>query len=161
MTKSVRDSMAAAAFAEEGEFETARQLMQQSDKAAKKVILSVDELEIKPKLIDYALDLCQRVGGQLEVFQILKPSMVEKAAQSLLNPIVEKLTNMGIKYELAFGRGKLEDELIKHAEGRRNILFVLLKSFAKNGKQNNADNINVVRIMNKLKCPVVVFSDKT
>ncbi len=152
--------MAAVAFAEEGEFETARQLMQQSDNTAKKVILSVDELELKPKLINYALDLCQRVGGQLEVFHILKPSMVGKTAQYLLNPMVEKLKEMGVKYELAFGRGKLEDELIKHAEGRRNILFVVLKSIAKKGMREKASDINVVRVMNKLKCPVVVFSDK-
>ena len=159
--KSLERSMAAVAFAEEGEFETARQLMQKPlGDTEKKVVLSVDDPEIKPKLISYALDLCQRVGGRLEVLHVLKPAMAGKTAQLLLNPVVEKLKNMGIKYELTFGREKLEDEVVKYTDGRRNILFVVLKSIARNGQQKNGEGLNVVQIMDKLKCPVVVFSDK-
>ncbi len=158
--KSLENSMAAVAFAEAGEFDMARSFMEPAVKTNKKVILSITDLDIKPKLVSYALDLCKRAGGQLEVLHILKPSWAGKTAQFFLNPLAEKLTEMGITYKLAFGNGSLEDELIRHTANKRNILFVVLKSIAKNNRGKNDTAINVMQIMDSLKCPVVVFSDK-
>jgi hypothetical protein len=156
--------MAAVAFAEEGEFETAQRFISpEADKAGKKVVLSLDDPEIKPQLIKYALDLCRRVGGQLEVLHILKqPGTAKTAAEFFLNPMVEKLREMGVKYDLIVGNVKPEDELVRQTENRRNILFVVLDSISRTRDLDNDGNgLNVVRIMNKLNCPVVVFSDKT
>lgn len=158
--KGFENAMAAVAFAEAGEAEMARSFMGPAGTGEKKVVLSVSDPEIKPKLISYALDLCQRVGGRLEVLHVLKPVLNEKSTRMTLVPLAEELNSIGVGYRLAFGDGNLEDEVIKNTTNMRNILLVVLKSIAQQDQLQDRDNVNVLRLIDRLKCPVVVFSDK-
>ncbi|MCL7489349.1 MAG: hypothetical protein M8357_14375 [Desulfobulbaceae bacterium] len=150
----IQDAMAAVAYAEEGEFDTAREILGPEDEKKKRVILGIDDLEIKPKLIKYASELSQRVGGKLEVLQFIPPSTPDCAFASMHNQKVELKKEMGIAYKIITAPGTVEEDLLAYARKKRNILLVLLKSI-----DNGEKTINIMHVMAKLNCPVVVFSE--
>lgn len=148
----LQNAMAAVAYAEEGEFDTAREILSAGDKKKKRMILGINDLEIKPRLIHYAHELSKRVGAQLEVLQILTPSLVDRIYDCMHSPRVKTMKDKGIAYKIVTGHGTIEEDLLHYAKDNRNVQFVLLKS-------NDKDKVNIMKIMNKLHCPVVVFSE--
>lgn len=63
--------MSAVTFAEHGEVETARHFLPNKN-SNKRVLLGVEEPELNPKLLEYALNLCRRVGAKLEILHFLQ-----------------------------------------------------------------------------------------
>ena len=151
----MQNTMAAAAFAEEGEFLTASDILSAENDQKKRVILGINDLEIKPKLIEYANELSKRVGGQLEVLQILTPSMIDKTYSFMNDPEVNMMRKKGIGYKIITGLGTLEEDLLTYLEEKRDILMVLLKNIGEEGK----NTLDAMQVMDQLHCPVVMFSD--
>ena len=60
-------AMSAAAFAEAGEFETARQIAGKSKNAHKKVLVVLEGDDLSMRILQYAQDLSKRLEGQLEI----------------------------------------------------------------------------------------------
>lgn len=148
----IQNAMTAVAYAEAGEFDTAREILSAGDTKKKRVILGINDLELKPRLINYAHELSKRVGGQLEVLQILTPSLIDRIYECMHSPRVKTMKEKGIAYKIVTGHGTIEEDILHYAEDNRNVQFVLLKS-------NDMDKVNVMEVMNKLHCPVVVFSE--
>lgn len=153
--KLIENTMAAAAYAEEGDFITAREILSAEDDRKKKVILGINDLDIKPKLINYAYELSQRVGGQLEVLQVLTPSMTEATFSCMHDPQVDLMKKKGIAYKIITGLGTIEEDLLAYTRETRDILMVLLKNFSEEGKKP----IDAMEVMDNLNCPVIVFSE--
>lgn len=152
--RSLQNAMTAAAFAEEGEFDTAREILKAQDNKKKRVLLSINDLEIQPKMLQYAYELSKRVGGQLEVLQILTPSMMGNIFECIHNPIVKTMRDMGVSYKIITGLGSLEEDLFEYAREKRDILLLMLKNISYESKM-----VNFMKIMGQLNCPVVVYSD--
>lgn len=150
--------MAATAFAEEGEFDMARQLLKSGKNANKKVLLGMDETEVDLNLIRYTVNLCQRIGAKLEILHVLQAendAAQELAAgpikgEELLAPFQEDMEKRGVYYQLVFATESLAEELVSHVGQRRDILCVVLDA-AKAGRRR------IEKELRKLKCPVVVY----
>lgn len=138
------------------EFAPAREILTAENQVKKRIVLSINDLEIQQKLLNYAYEFSQRVGGQLEVLQILTPSMMNSIFDCVHHPRVETMRQMGIAYKIIVGAGTPEEDILVYARKKRNIHSLLLKNKSYDNKM-----INFVQIMEQLDVPVVVFSEIT
>lgn len=166
--KKFEDAMASAAFAEAGEFDSARQMMGQDKNSNKKVLLGTEGTDVDNKAFHYALNLCRRVGAKLEILHILRPSAVEpqqgleevlSEAKESLGPALARLRESGIEYILNFGEGRLEKEVASYADGRRDILFVVVEAPSTGGKKRSGLEKRISDALSGLGCPLIVVSD--
>ena len=158
-------AMSAVAFAEEGEFDTARQMLSPGKNAHKKVLLGIDAVEVDTKILRYALNLCKRVGAKLEVLQVLRPEELGETTKSIglhahqlcLSPLQNSLERMGIAYQPLLTNTSLVEELVSYIGKRRDIFCVVLEATQTEEKPSLSVKQRLVEEFEKLKCPVVTY----
>lgn len=166
--KKFEDAMASAAFAEAGEFDSARQMLGQDKNSNKKVLLSTEGTDVNHKAFRYAFNLCRRVGARLEILHILRPSDTQESASIVetlsdvkqgLKPAFERLAREGIAYSLNFGEGRLEEEVVKYTDGRSDILFVVIEPPHDAPEKKSRFEKRMNEALERLRCPLVVVSE--
>ncbi|MFP3983292.1 MAG: hypothetical protein ACLFV2_06320 [Desulfurivibrionaceae bacterium] len=161
-------SMSAAAFAEQGEYATARQIIDRSAKSNKRVLLGTDELELDPKIIKYTLKLCQRMEGGLEILHV-NPTYKGKFGRhkkrnffqdSLSKMYEKKMFKKGIVYQPVWSEKSIVEEIVDYVAPRRHIISVVLRSpdyFADSSKGVRRKDVSI--LLQKIQCPVVFYGD--
>lgn len=146
--KTFQDSMAAAAFAEAGEFEAALSFLEPlKGVLKKKVLLTIDGEEIHPNLIQYAINLCKRIGAGLEILHVHLPTRKKKRTREFFG-------RFNIDY-LAHGRGAgFLETVTGYAIGRRDIMLVILGMTGQPG--HKCEEKCIEGMSRQLGCPVVV-----
>jgi hypothetical protein len=141
-------AMAAVAFAEAGEFETARETI----KEQRKILLALRGEKGDTHSLKYAINMCKRIGAEL---QILHVSEIEKG---LMNQLKSQLKKEGIVYDLIQKKGSLEEEIRNHTGIKGDILFVVVEvSEGINIRSKKTETI-IKDAWKNLKCPLVVVS---
>ena len=162
--RSFQEAMASATFAEAGEFDTALQMIHPGKNANKKVLLGAEGREFNPKVFRYALDLCHRLGGSLEILQVIsepaegnvadtdKPGEVE-----LPDSFRKTLQNMGILYRIILAKDIFEKEVVRYADNRRDLLCVVLGERPLSGEAHIRRKRSA--LFKGLSCPVVFYGE--
>ena len=163
MFKKLEEAMTAATFAEAGEFETARQFLKTNKNARKRVLLGTDKPEIATRTISYAMHLCQRLGGGLEIFHMLRLPENEAGSglsreEDPLAALNSSLQEKGVIYQPFSGLGCLADEVLKHAGARRDILCVVFDVLEPDGASCRKARENMIAKFQALHCPVVMYA---
>jgi nucleotide-binding universal stress UspA family protein len=162
--KKFEDAMASAAFAEAGEFDSARQMISSN----KKVLLGTESTNEDHKAFRYAFNLCRRVDAKLEILHILRPSdeYRSRGLEELLSevkdglkPVFDRLVAEGVDFRLNFGEGKLEEEVVKYADGRNDILLVVIEPPSGASRKKSSFEKRMQVAIDRLKCPLVVVSE--
>jgi K+-sensing histidine kinase KdpD len=159
--KRIEEAMTAVAFAEEGEFETARQMLKNKKTANKRVLLGTDAEEIDRQFIKYALQLCNRLGAGLEIVHLVEEKDPNSGPPNReLQQLKKSLEEKNIVYQAVAG-GSLEEEVERYSKGRRDILCVVLESSTvqpqeKHGAAGKREN----KFLKNLSCPVVLFESQ-
>lgn len=149
--KNIEDLMSAVSFAEEGEFETARELMKED----RRVLLAVRRGHIDRKTFRYAVNTCKRIGASLDVLYV-SPSEGE---DPVLSQCISELENEGMDYRLVRKSGCLKQAIIDHTNSRREILFAVTES-AEHLEMDCAGKGNgLSEAWRNLRCPLVVVAD--
>ena len=140
--------MAASAYAEAGEFETARETLREQ----RKILLALKGEKSDINAFKYALNTCKRIGADLDVLYV---SRIEKR---LISQFKSELRKAGIEYSLIRKSGSLEEEIQNYTGMKRDILFVVVEvsegvdiHSAKSGKI-------ITNAWKNLRCPLVVVS---
>ena len=152
-------AMSAAAFAEVGEFETAREIAGKNKNAHKKVLVVLEGDDLNKRLLRYAADLCKRLGGQLEILHKQGLKQVDITKTELWQEFTKKEGQV-VCTSLPPGEN-LDDKLTEYGETRRDILCVVLRIHLMDKKpsKNKVDKAwSPDWIMEKLNCPVMVYS---
>ena len=159
--KRIEEAMTAVTFAEEGEFETARQMLKNRKTAHKRVLLGTDAEDIDRQFIQYALQLCNRLGGGLEIVHLVDQGAEAAGKNNELRKLKESLEKKNIVYQAISGGGSLEEEVERYSRGRRDILCVVLES-SKIGEREKAGAAGKRenRFLKNLSCPVVLFESQ-
>ncbi|HBH62341.1 MAG TPA: hypothetical protein DDX85_11520 [Nitrospiraceae bacterium] len=146
--KKFNNVMAAAAFAEAGEFETARQTL----KEQRKILLALTGEKSDKNAFRYAVNVCKRIGAELEILHVSK---IEKG---LLKQFRADLQKEGIEHCFIQKNGSLQEEIQNHTDMKRDILFVVVEV----SEGLNVNSEKSVKILsdawNNLSCPLVVVS---
>lgn len=151
--------MSAAAFAEAGEFDTARQIAAKSKNAHKKVLVVLEGDDLGIRILNYASDLCKRLGGQLEILHRQGPGRVDITETQIWREFT-KMEGYVSCTSLDTGES-LDDKLMEYGKIRRDILCVVLRidlMEKKPGKNKEEKVWSPDWIMEKLNCPVMVYS---
>lgn len=145
-SKRFEEIMAASAFAEAGEFETARQIL----RGNRRVLLALRNDGINKKTLLYAMNACKRVGTGLDILFI---SNDDEETEELWE-FMKTLEGEGIAFNLIRRRGCLKREIIDYAKEKKNIDFVVIES-TKNLESECREG-TLSDAWSALRCPLVV-----
>jgi hypothetical protein len=146
--RKLEDIMAASAFAEAGEFETARESL----KEQRKILLALRGERSDTNAFRYALNTCRRIGAELEILYVSK---IEKG---LLRQFRAELRKEAIEYTLIQKSGPLEKEIQNYTGMKRDILFVVVEVSEEVDIRNKKAERIITDAWKNLKCPLVVVS---
>lgn len=155
--KSFGNAMAASSFAEEGEFDAAREILSQGKTGSKKVVLGVATREINARALDYAIGLSRRTGAAMEILQLLPPAGDPNGSahgtltgnNRTLADIQGDLKGGHIIYRAIPWDGRMIEGLLKLLQDRRDILCLVLGQSVSGMKRR-------IAMLDRLGCPVVI-----
>jgi hypothetical protein len=142
--------MSAAAFAEAGEFDAAKEILQERHK----VLLVLTGMETDMRAAKYALNTSKRIGAGIEILYLAK----NDAEKAFLEEYLKELGKKGIKYQIIQCEGSIKDEINKFIEKEKDIQFVVIDS-EDLGVLPAKDQKSVFDEWERLKCPVVLVSE--
>lgn len=144
--KRFEDMMAASAFAEAGEFETARQIL----RGNRRVLLGLRKEGISKKTLLYAMNACKRIGNGLDILYISNDNEETGELREFMKVLQEK----GIAFNLIKRRGCLKKEIIDYVKEKKNIDFVVIESTINLERECKEGTLSDA--WSALKCPLVV-----
>jgi hypothetical protein len=151
LKKKVEDLMSAISFAEEGEFETAREML----KEERRILLAIKEDHLDRKTFRYAINTCKRVGAELDILYV---SSAEKISP-LLEQCLKDLKNEGINFRLIQKNGCLKQQVIDYTNTKKEILFAVTESFENLDLDCKGKGKKLSEAWQRLRCPLVVVAD--
>ncbi|MBI5663551.1 MAG: universal stress protein [Nitrospirae bacterium] len=148
--RKIGDTMAAAAFAEAGEFETAREI----HKGQKTVLLAISDSLFDRSALKYALNVSQRTNAVLEVLYVT-PFERERVN---LNNFLSEVKTEGFRFSLVMKIGCVKQAILDYTYKRSEILFVIVGSKFELEVECKGGERKLSDAWKKLKCPLVVVS---
>jgi hypothetical protein len=142
--------MSATAFAEEAQFDFAREILAER----RKVLLVLTGTESDTKAARYAMNICKRIGAGLEILYITN----DLSNKSALEKYLKELESKGIAYQITEKEGSLKEDIARFIDKARDIQFVVIDSRDLEIVSENAVKANMDE-WNDLGCPVVLVSD--
>src|SRR5574340_87374 len=120
LKKKLEGLMSAISFAEEGEFDTAREMLKED----RRVLLAVKEGHLDRKTFKYAINTCKRVGADLDILYI---SHAEKISPALAL-CLEEVKKEGIRFSVVQKNGCLKQQIIDYTNTKKEVLFAVTES---------------------------------
>jgi hypothetical protein len=120
--KKIEDLMSAISFAEEGEFEAAKQML----KEEKRVLLAIRDEEVDKKSLKYAMNTCKRIKANLDILYISPSDSKIDTEDTRLIQLHAELKNEGICYRLIRKIGCLKQWILDYTNSERDVFLLLL-----------------------------------
>jgi len=150
--KKLEGLFSAATFAEAGEFETARDLID----GDRKVLLVLTGRETDVKSLKYAISIAKRTGAGLEV---LAPSDGQ-AIDSALEISVSEARMEAVEIKTVRKSGCIKEALISYAKNRRDLVCVVIESTDALNIDCSREQRRLAGVWEKLGCPLALVSEK-
>lgn len=153
----MENAMAAASFAQAGEFDTARDML----KEERRVLLALKEGRIDAKTLKYALNTCTRIKAALDILYVSSESSRVPGAGSdgLLDHFLSELEAGGIPYTMVRKAGCLKQQIIEYTNDNSAVLFVVIESSDDLDVDCTGKDKKLSGFWRNLKCPLVVVMD--
>ncbi|MCL4475787.1 MAG: hypothetical protein M1508_06130 [Nitrospirae bacterium] len=151
MKKKIEDLMAAVSFAEEGDFETAREFL----KEERRVLLAARKGQMDRKTFRYAINTCKRIGAGLDILYISSSDVSDQA----LDECISSLTKEGISYRLIQRSGCLKQAIIDYTTSKKEILFAVTESTETLEVDCKGKGKGLSEAWRNLQCPLVVVAE--
>jgi hypothetical protein len=150
LMKQFEKIMSAAAFAEAGEFETAKRMLNER----RKVLLVLTGGEPDMKAAKYAINTSKRIGAGIEILYLAR----NNEEKSFLEEYLEELKTKGIEYQVTQCEKSLKEEITRFIEKEKDIEFVVIDSDEVVVRSAKGRKIALYE-WESLKCPVVMVSE--
>jgi hypothetical protein len=143
--KQLENTLSASAFAEAGEYETARQLI----KTDQRVLLVLTGTIGDAKSLKYAENFCERMKAKLEVICL---AGMRESIEVSLRYIREK----GIEYTVAETDGCLKQAMVDITLADQDIRYVVVSSYSDLEVGCSGDLNTKTDVRDMVRCPLVV-----
>lgn len=151
--KKIEDAFAAAAFAEAGEVESARELA----RGSRKVLLALRGAPSDSKSFTYAMSVAKRIGAALEVMVFAS----RQTNAAVIQHYRELLEQSGIEYHFTNVRGCMKTEILEYTTKRSNIQFVVAESIDVFNNECQQETRSLRGALKNLRCPLVLVSEQS
>lgn len=142
--------MSAISFAEEGEFNAAKEIL----KRERRVLLAVRDGRINRKTLGYAVNTGKRIGADLDILMVSS-----KAQDAGAEDFVEELEREGVRFRVIRKRGCLKQGIVDYTNDEKDILFVVIESEDNLDIDCSAGSKSLSEAWQKLRCPLVVVME--
>ncbi|MBF0558127.1 MAG: universal stress protein [Nitrospirae bacterium] len=149
--KSIETAMMAASFAEEGDADSAREVL----KEERGVLLAIRREQMDKKTFRYAVNTCKRTGARLDIIYI-SPA---ESSDPLLEECLAELRSEGVNYRLMHKKGCLKKEIIDYTNNKKDIIFAVTESADSLDVDCTGKGKMLSEAWQNLKCPLVVVTD--
>jgi hypothetical protein len=153
LSKKLEAIMSAITFAEEGEFETAKTLMN----TRKRGLLTMRNSAIDRKTCTYALNTCKRIGIGLDILVVGETESEE--LHPTIPPFLARLTADAITCSLERMTGCIKQAILHHTEAENDIVFVVIESHDTLERNCVTRDRRLSKLWQELKCPLVVVAE--
>jgi hypothetical protein len=148
--KKIEDIMSAVSFAEEGDFNTAREIL----KKEKRVLLAANNGNIDYRALKYAVNTCKRISAGLDILIVSSRSENNSKLKQTLN----ELETEGIKHMVSEREGCLKQAIVDYTNSEKDILFVVIESTDELETGCAAKTKKLSEAWQRLRCPLVVVT---
>lgn len=158
-----QNAMGAAAFAEAGEFESARQFLKTSKNANKKVLLVINGEEVNRRTVKHAWDLSRRLGAMLEIFHVRKQGEHKQTPNVSTTVIEDTIGHVKVRSSFMTPQEQIEKKIVEYAANRRDILCIVLGEQGQNiaAKAGEQKFGALEWLMENIHCPIMVHPTPT
>jgi len=146
---SFEDMMSAAAFAEGGDFETARKVLT----ARHKILLVLTGVANDMKAASYAVNISERIDAGIEILYISQGKNTDPFLERYLGELKAK----GIECRVTKADGVIKDEIIRFTDNMSDIQFVVIDS-QELGIEGEKGEGPLLHGWEGLECPLVLVS---
>lgn len=144
------DLMSAITFAEEGEHDTARQML----KGKKTILLAIPDRAFDRNAFRYSLNISKRLDANLEILYVTE----SEKGKSRLKDFISEIEKEGFKFSLVVKEGCVKKAIVDYTKNRREILFVIVGSMPELDIECKLGERAFSSLWEKLRCPLVVVS---
>ena len=152
ISKKLEGLFSAASFAEAGEFDTARDMLD----GGRKVLLVLTGRETDVKSLKYAFSIAARTQAGLEVLVAADGGTAE-----VLRLCKEEARNQGVTLKVTKKSGCIKEAVIKYARNRRDLICVVVESTEALNADCTTEQKRLTGVWEKLGCPLALVSEKT
>lgn len=146
------DLFSAIAFAEEGEHETAYEIM----RPRKSLLVAVSDTGFDARVFRYALSLAKRISVDVEALYLT----ITSARINELTAFKAEAEKDGTGFKIAVKQGCMKKAILEHTEKRRDITLVVVGTDADLDIECKASEKSLSSAWARLKCPLVVVSQQ-
>ncbi len=173
--KSLRDRfqqhMAAAAYAEAGEFEAATEIAKPTV-ASKTVLLVIEGESPRPEPFAYALNLCKRTNAELDLLQVIEQSRKGEDYELLSHKMIEGSRNIvalvrqlegeEIPFKVTIRLGEVSQKLFNYARRHKDVAMVIFDSprLRKASEKSQVWSTLLENVSNQLAIPLITVEQK-
>jgi K+-sensing histidine kinase KdpD len=148
--KKFEDAMAAAAFAEAGEHEAAKEVL----RSRKTVLLAISDRMFDRNAFKYALNISKRIDASLEILYITETEKEKTGLKDFMSEVKKE----GFKFSLIMKSGCVKKAILDYTDKRGDIIFVVVGSIPELEIECTSDEKTLSDAWKRLKCPLVVVS---
>jgi hypothetical protein len=167
----LQQHMAAIAYAEAGEFQSAEELIQPV-KSRNTVLLVIEGENPDPSAFSYAVNLCKRTNAELDILQVIeisdKGENYELLSQKMANSsrhlvdLVRHLEQTAVPFKVTMRLGEPASKLLNYAKRHKDVAMVILDSprAREASAKNDAWARWVKNASRELSIPLIAVLDK-
>jgi hypothetical protein len=152
--KKLEELFSAATFAEAGEFDTAREVLD----GERKVLLVLTGRETDVKSLKYALSIARRTDASLEVLAAADGDASRTAA--MLARCEKEAREQSIGFKATKKGGCIKTAVVGYAKNRRDLLCVVVESTDALNIDCSREEKKLAGVWEKLGCPLALVSEK-
>jgi hypothetical protein len=142
---------AAAAFAEEGEFDTARAFMRQK----RRILLALKGCEMEIDTMVYAKNSSMRIGAELDILCTGDCDTENPVFRGMLAEFKKE----GVAFRMTTATGCIKDEIVDFTRANKDVVFVIVNSYDDLKMECKGRSSALDAFVGKLKCPLVVVRE--
>ncbi|MEO5360126.1 MAG: hypothetical protein H7843_06705 [Nitrospirota bacterium] len=152
LNKKLDNIFTAITFAEAGEHDYARELMNEK----RNILLVIKESEIEKKTLTYAINTCMRLKAAIDILYVSEGTVTDPVADPVIDQFCNNLKSEGISYTFNKVTGTLKQAVVDYTKGNSDVLCVIMESPEESAADSKRKDKAMAETWKSINCPLVL-----